>query len=189
MISVADGAGQAESQRNNMRLFFALWPDADLRAALDAEAGRLHRVRGGRRTRAETIHLTLAFLGEVERARLPALLEMAAGIRVPRFEVRFDRFDCWRHNRVAHLGASQVPPRLLELVRQLEAGSRQLGLGVERRPYVPHITLLRHADCAPEMTNPAPPELRWLARDWVLVSSSLRSGGALYEQLGRWPLL
>lgn len=175
--------------RASLRLFFALWPDADLRAALDAEAGRLHKLRGGRRTRADTLHLTLAFLGEVDQSGLPALQEMAAEIRVPRFEAVFDRFDCWRHNRVAHLGARRIPPELQELVRRLETGARQLGLPVEQRPYVPHITLLRHADCAQEMTNPASPEVRWLARDWVLVSSSLRSGGALYEQMGRWPLL
>ena len=59
----------------------------------------------------------------------------------------------------------------------------------DQRKYVPHITLLRKADCSAQMTNPASVPIRWPARDFVLVNSSLRSGGALYEQLGRWPLL
>jgi 2'-5' RNA ligase len=108
---------------------------------------------------------------------------------VPKFELLFDHTDCWRHNHVAHLGASQSPPALLQLVGQLEAGLDAAGIPFDRRPYVPHITLLRKADCNPKIENPAVAPIRWLARDFVLVRSSLRSGGALYEQMGRWPLL
>ena len=172
-----------------LRVFFALWPDASVRAELDAAAGKLHELRGGRRTRLETLHLTLVFIGEIEENRLPELLAAAEGVALPQFEVLFDRSDCWRHNHVAHLGASQSPPDLLELVGQLESRLAAVSIPFDRRSYVPHITLLRKADCNPKMTNPALVPIRWPARDFVLVRSSLRSGGALYEQLGRWPLL
>ncbi len=172
-----------------MRLFFALWPDPGVRARLDAATARLHAVRGGGRTRAETIHLTLVFIGEIGGERLADVLTAAAAVAVPRFEVQFDRTDCWRHNRVAHLGTSDAPPALRELVRQLEARLTEAGIPFDRRAYVPHITLLRRADCSPEMENPALAPIRWPARDFILVRSSLRSGGALYEQMGCWPLL
>jgi RNA 2',3'-cyclic 3'-phosphodiesterase len=172
-----------------MRLFFALWPDEDVRASLAAAAGKLHELRGGRRTRPDTLHLTLVFVGEIAVERLPELLAAAAGVAVPTFEVLFDHSDCWRHNHVAHLGASLSPPALLELVGQLESRLSSAGIAFDRRPYVPHITLLRKADCSPGIENPALAPIRWLARDFVLVRSSLRSGGALYEQIGRWPLL
>jgi 2'-5' RNA ligase len=81
------------------------------------------------------------------------------------------------------------PPALLELVGQLELRLTAAGIAFDRRPYVPHITLLRKADCNPGIENPALAPIRWPARDFVLVRSSLRSGGALYEQMGRWPLL
>ncbi len=172
-----------------MRVFFALWPDAAVRTSLDAVAGKLHERLGGRRTRPDTLHLTLAFIGEMDSTRLPELMAAAEGVTVPRFEMRFDRCDCWRHNHVAHLAASQSPPDLLKLVVQLETRLSGAGIPFDRRPYVPHVTLLRQADCNAEMTNPAPAPIRWPTRDFVLVRSSLRSGGALYEQLGRWPLL
>jgi 2'-5' RNA ligase len=172
-----------------MRLFFALWPDEEVRASLDAAAGKLHELRGGRRTRPDTLHLTLVFVGDIAVEQLPELLAAAAAVAVPRFEVLFDRSDCWRHNHVAHLGASLSPPALLELVGQLESRLSSAGIAFDRRPYVPHITLLRKADCSPGIENPALVPIRWLARDFVLVRSSLRSGGALYEQIGRWPLL
>jgi len=174
---------------DRMRLFFALWPDEEVRASLDAAAGKLHELRGGRRTRPDTLHLTLVFIGETAVDKLPELLAAAAGVAVQKFEVLFDRSDCWRHNHIAHLGASLSPPALLELVGQLESRLSSAGIPFDRRPYVPHITLLRKADCSPGKENPALAPIRWPARDFVLVRSSLRSGGALYEQMGRWPLL
>lgn len=172
-----------------MRVFFALWPDATVMARLAAVAGELQQLRGGRRTRPDSVHLTLVFIGEIAISRLPEVIAAAEGVAVPRFEVLFDRCDCWRHNRIAYLGASQSPPALLQLVEQLESRLAAADIPCDRRPYVPHITLLRKADCNPQMENPALEPIRWLARDFVLVSSSLRSGGALYEQMGRWPLL
>ena len=48
-----------------MRLFFALWPDEGVRAELARWTRALHAACGGRTTRADKLHLTLAFLGEV----------------------------------------------------------------------------------------------------------------------------
>lgn len=178
-----------------LRLFFALWPDAATRRGLDAIAARLHGVRGGRRTRAETLHLTLVFIGEMPADRLPEVLDTATGVALPKFEILFDRCDCWRRNHIAHLGASQTPSGLLELVARLESRLEAASIAFDRRPYVPHVTLLRNADCSAEKTtsplirNPALVPICWPARDFVLVTSSLRPGGAIYEQLGRWPLL
>ena len=176
----------------HLRLFFALWPPPPVRAQLDAAAERLHRVRGGRRTRPETIHLTLVFVGDVAAARLPEICAVAESITTPGFEIVFDQANCWHHNQIAHLGASATPVPLTELVQQLETGLDRVGIPYDRRPYLPHITLLRKADCSAQienpMKNPALEPIRWLARDFVLVSSSLRPGWALHEQMGRWPL-
>ncbi len=172
-----------------MRLFFALWPELSVRHALDTAAAEMHALCGGRRTRADTLHLTLVFIGDLAASRLPLVLAAAGEVAARKFEMCFDRPGCWRHNRIAHLGCNSVPPGLRDLVGVLETRLDAAGIAFDRRAYVPHITLVRKADCALQMTNPAPAPIRWPARDFVLVSSSLRSGGALYEQLGRWPLL
>lgn len=170
------------------RVFFALWPDEATRARLDRLAAEQHRLRGGRRTRAETIHLTLVFVGELSRDRLPELGTRAAELVVPAFEIAFDRVDCWRHNRIAFLTASAPPEALLSLVGGLEQALDQAGIRFDRRPYKPHITLVRHADCRRANENPAPDPIRWAARDFVLLESSLRPEAARYAQLGRYPL-
>lgn len=181
------------------RVFFALWPDAGLRRVLVQAGDRLHALHGGRQTRPDSIHLTLVFIGQVEQARIPRLLAMASAIRIHRFDVGFDKVECWRHNRIGCLGASETPENLLALVRALENGLKALDMPFDPRPYKPHITLLRNADCRREESgmageetaknNPAPEAVAWPARDFVLVKSSLRPDGALYEELGRWPLL
>ncbi len=188
---------EATTATETARLFFALWPDEMLRGALAKASVEMHTRHGGRRTRPDSIHLTLVFVGQVEVRRIPELLAMAAAIRVTSFDTDFDVAECWRHNHIGCLGAVRIPDNLLELVRELEAGLKALDIPFDRRPYKPHITLLRKADCrgnamdsgGPGKKNPALEPIRWPARDFVLVKSSLRSEGARYEELGRWPLL
>lgn len=170
-----------------MRLFFALWPGTAARAGLHAAVELAHRMYGGKPSRAETLHLTLNFLGEVDEAATARVLEAAATVRAATIAMAFDRLDCWRHNRIAYLAMTRPPDELLELAGTLARVLREAQLPSEHRPYFPHVTLLRKAAC--EKKNPAPEPVLWTAQDFVLVKSSLRPEGARYEQLGRWPLL
>lgn len=169
------------------RVFFALWPEAGVRAELDRVARRLHKLRGGRCTRSETIHLTLIFVGNVPRATLPALQACAAAITLPNFELVFDQAECWRHNHIACVTTSRPPLALMDLVTGFESALDRLGIPYDRRPYKPHVTLVRNADCRPE--DPPMQPIRWPVRDVVLVESRLGPEGAQYLQLGRYPLL
>lgn len=182
-----DRAGLTQNTPDHARVFFALWPDERVRSELDRVAARLHKLRGGRRTRAETIHLTLVFIGEVPRAELPRLQEGAADIAVPVFEIVFDQAECWRHNRIAFVTTSRPPPELMGLVTALEAVLERIPIAFDRRPYKPHVTLVRNADCRPE--GPPLQPILWTAREFVLVESRLCPEGAQYPQLGRYPLV
>jgi 2'-5' RNA ligase len=181
------------------RVFFALWPDSTLQASLAKEAMCLHERLGGRRTRTETIHLTLLFVGAYPRAGLPELIAAARRLRVPDFELVFDEADCWRHNRIAFLGARESPQSLLDLVAGLEGVARGLGIAFDRRPYKPHITLLRHARCTQKspaegrayverIQIPAPAPQHWRAGAFTLMESRLDPSGASYTMLERFPL-
>ncbi len=200
--------GLAIASKATARVFFALWPDEQLKAQLHQASGLLHRAHGGRRMQADTVHLTLLFIGAIERERLPELQAAVNAIQLPQFDVTFDQADCWRHNRIAFLTASEPPAGLFDLVRALEALAAQAAIAFDHRPYKPHITLVRNADCKKENTvsvhansgaaevkrsgrnpNPALEPILWAARDFVLVESGLASNGAGYRVLGRWPLL
>lgn len=169
------------------RLFFALWPGAATSAGL-AEAGEcLHGVCGGRRNRAETIHLTLAFLGDVEPERIDDLLALAGEIQAPAFSLNLTRFGWWPHNRIVWAAPDGTPAELMLLVDALRESLLGAGFRFDTKPFVPHITLLRKADCR---KKPLPAgEIEWRVEDFVLVRSVPGESGSAYEVAGRWPLL
>lgn len=175
----------AADAEKTLRLFFALWPDADTRAALDRTGKWLHRHWEGRRTRPETLHLTLVFLGTVDASRLDELRELAAQVRAEKFALNLDQAGCWRHNRVGWLGAGETPPALAILVADLESRLESSLFRFDKRAFVPHITLLRKARCA---EVPACRPVGWPVDRFVLVESQSTDSGVQYQIVGEWPL-
>ncbi len=159
----------------------------------------MQRQLGGKATRPDTLHLTLVFVGDVENGLIETLKLAASKVGAAAFAAEFDRMGCWRHNRIAYRAMSRAPDALLELVGSLGKNLAEARIPFDARPYKPHVTLVRKADCSRLASlvnsmdganeNPASEPIRWPARDFVLVKSSLRAEGARYEQLGRWPLL
>ena len=168
------------------RLFFAAWPAPAIQDALGKIALDLKPGCGGRAIPARNIHLTLVFLGDVARVRLPRLESLAAAVSAPRFELSVDRVQYWRHNRIVWAGAESCPAAALALVAQLEGAFTAEGLRVDGRPYVPHVTLLRDARHAPAVATV--PVTSWPVARFALVESVPRDRGRAYEVLREWPL-
>jgi 2'-5' RNA ligase len=151
-----------------LRLFFALWPDARARDALEAWARRAQSVCGGRLMRPRNLHFTLAFLGDVPAARLEALVTAAGAVPARDLRIDVDRVAYWSHNRIVWAGAAAVPAALAALVDGLRAALDGAGFRHDARPFVPHVTLLRDARPAP-----LPPfaGVQWASEAFVLVRS------------------
>ena len=169
-----------------VRVFFALWPGAATAAALHARARALHAQCGGRVMRRDTIHLTLAFLGDVAMPRLAALETVAQSVRGERFILELDRVGSWRGNRILWAGSANVPAALPALAEKLGASLHAAGFELEARAFNPHVTLVRNAVRSPPRGEM--PGLRWPVASFVLVASERDEGGAHYRVLGRWPL-
>ncbi len=169
------------------RVFFALWPDDEVARKFD-EAGRLaHQSLGGRRMRRETLHLTLAFIGDVSTERLAELRDIAGAMRLPAFDLLFDRRHFLARRKIFWAAASVVSPRLRELAAVLNEQLKAADFRTEDRPFAAHVTLLRHARCdreSPEVDL----RIEWPVRDFVLVESELKPEGASYRILQRWQL-
>ena len=156
-----------------MRLFFAAWPPAGAAKALVAWARDLTRDCGGRPTPEETVHLTLAFLGEAD-----ADVARATGraVKAPGLEFRIEQARYWAHNRIIWVGPREVPEALASLAAALGETGR----------FAAHVTLIRKA--RPPRVLPPPPAVAWPVREFVLVRSRLGSRGADYEVLERFAL-
>ena len=175
----------SSAEPGTLRLFFALWPDTATRDALNHAGKWLHKHWGGRRMRADTLHITLAFLGSTPAAQLDDLIACAASVQSGAFELVLDQAGYWRHNRIGWLGARQTPPQHVELVTALNGALQTAGFPVDARPHVPHVTLLRNTvGGEPPVCTP----VRWPISEFVLVASRTEADGAHYEVVRRWPL-
>jgi RNA 2',3'-cyclic 3'-phosphodiesterase len=134
-----------------MRLFIAIEPPDDLKKAL----GKLRvDVPGARWVPTEQLHLTLAFLGEVDEKTAGELSERLALIHTPPFNLRFSGTGCFpnRHRpRVLWVGLGPQP-RLTHLADRVHGTVLACGIPQEERPFSPHITLAR-------LTFPPPREI------------------------------
>lgn len=140
--------------------------------------------------RRETLHATLAFLGDVPADRFDAAAAAADTLRAPAFDLALDSLGYWRHNQILWAGASTVPAALDHLAAGLGEALRRAGFSLERRAFALHITLLRHAACAQGVPEPLDEceRLTWPVVDFALVESQLDAHGAHYEVRQRWPL-
>ena len=167
-----------------MRLFFALWPDDGVRAQLAHWSRELYSACGGRAIHPENLHVTLAFLGGVEDARV-AQVERAAGEVAPRAaRLVLDQPGYWKHNRIAWAGASIVPGELDVLVAELRSALARSQIGFDSKGYISHVTLLREAREPKAM--PALEPIEWRLDGFALVQSVTLPRGSRYEIRKSW---
>ncbi len=137
--------------------------------------------------RTDTLHITLAFIGDIDAARVDSALAIGDGLGVqPAFSMTIDQLRCWRHNRIVWCGPKVVPATLAETASLLGERLSAAGFRLEARPFAAHATLLRKADCSRSAPDSVP--FDWPVRQVVLVEAILSSAAARYEIIGRWPL-
>ena len=141
--------------------------------------------------RPEGMHLTLKFLGNVECASVPLILESmrtAAG-RTPPMSLHTTHVGAPNPDRarVIWLDVGGETALLGRLRADLEDAICRIGFRRETRPFHPHLTLGRARKGAvrlPRELAGAVRSVRFGVDRIVLYSSDLRSGLAVYETLG-----
>lgn len=178
----------AENPDKKARVFFALWPNDKERAALAAWQPALEKLCGGKVMRAETLHATLVFLGDVAQHRLEALKLAAQEVSARPFNLIFDAAHYWGHNHIVHAAAATVPPQLSHLVHDLGRSLDGHRFHFDKRAgFKPHVTLLRHAKWT-DAPLPEVPEVMWRMESFSLMQSVSGERGTSYQALVTFPL-
>jgi 2'-5' RNA ligase len=187
---------------SSLRVFCAVELPEEVREQAADHAARLRERFGEARAswpRAENLHLTLKFLGEIERGRIEALTRAAAraAARSEAFRLTVagaGAFPPRGPARVLWLGVADASGGLARLHGHLEDECAHEGFTREARPFHPHLTLARLR---------APQGARELARlheemgfaalafnvtELVLMRSELGPGGSRYTPLSRHEL-
>jgi 2'-5' RNA ligase len=134
-----------------MRLFIAVnFDEAVKRQLLEIQAQLRSQCLRGNFTRAENLHLTLAFLGETPEEKLPSLPEIINDVRsLPEpIDLSFTHTGCFTHSHkeLWWIGADENSPGLSHLKAIHEGLIKRLtgaGFYADSRPFSPHITLGR----------------------------------------------
>jgi 2'-5' RNA ligase len=166
------------------RLFFALWPDDASRRALAAEAQRLAPLCGGYPLPAENMHITLAFLGNVDETRLAPLVALAQDWPALQGEWTLDRLGHFPRPRIVWAGSQAPNDTLLMLDTRLWQALSRHGFTAPERDFIPHVSLVRQADrAAPQSRLPTP--ILWRFDHLALVESQLGNDGPCYRTLAK----
>jgi len=151
---------------------------------LAREARKLHKLFGGRITKRASIHMTLVFLGDVAPSRVQELHTIAQRTEMREFSLHVAGAGCWTHNHIGWLAPAVSPAPLAQLVTDLRRSLVDADFAIERRPFAPHVTVLRKAQC--RHTEVKIGTVEWRVQDFVLVQSQLAAEGSHYEIVGRW---
>jgi len=143
---------------------------------------------------AAQLHLTLAFLGDVDEQLLPKLKAALSAISSPGFTLRFSSPSCFpdrRRPRVLWIGLEKEP-LLVRLAEQVHSAVSSCAIFLDERPFSPHITLARLKQSAAGelfgflgVVADIPP---LTVHGFTLFQSRLSLGGAMHTPIERYSL-
>lgn len=127
-----------------MRLFIAINFDEQTKQTIVSVQQQLQKLGKGNFTRRENLHLTLAFLGEVQPNRVDAIKQAMNSTKVPPLALIFDRVNFFKRNNrdLWWIGLAENRA-LLAMQHDLRSNLLNEGFALESRRFSPHITLAR----------------------------------------------
>jgi 2'-5' RNA ligase len=174
------------------RLFVAIRPPPPVRAQLLASMGG---VGGARWQSDDQLHLTLRFIGEVDRHQAEDVHAALGTVFHPPFEIALAGVGSFeQRGEPAALWAGVAPQEPLKILhKKVDQAIARAGLEPERRAYVPHITLARlprgagtvgaFLESAGRLAGPP-----FRIEDFRLYESSLTPEGARYSVVEHYSL-
>jgi 2'-5' RNA ligase len=143
----------------------------------------------------EQLHLTLRFIGEVDRPLADDIAAALTRIRAERFSVRIAGTGRFEQRNSGSLWAGVEPKApVAALASKIERTCVGLGLEPERRAFHPHITLARWKGRRSREIADFLQRTRGLASEpfdvseFILFESRLSRHGAHYEEAASYPL-
>jgi RNA 2',3'-cyclic 3'-phosphodiesterase len=138
---------------------------------------------------ASNLHLTVRFIGSIERSAVDGIADRLAERPLSSFELELGEVGTFKRGRLVRVVWLQVragAEQARELAAEVEAECVRAGLAPESRPFQPHLTLARARarDGAILPSPPAPPDLPpWRAGELIVYRSHLGRAGAVYEPI------
>jgi 2'-5' RNA ligase len=143
----------------------------------------------------EQLHLTLKFIGEVERPSADDLADALAKLRSHAFEMRIAGVGRFDQTNAGALWAGIAPKEpIAALAAKIDRACLAAGIDPERRAFHPHITLARwrghrsHEAVAWIERNAGLSSMPFAVKSFSLFESRLSRRGAHYEEAAAYTL-
>jgi RNA 2',3'-cyclic 3'-phosphodiesterase len=190
------GAGALEESRPlTIRAFFGLpvpEPQREELGRFITECAAL--APNFRWTAISNLHLTIRFIGSVDRDVVEAIADRLGAQARAGFEIELGEIGTFKRSRlvrVVWLGLRSGAEAARALAAKVEAECVSAGLEADQRAFTAHVTLARARprDGSELPALPAVPQLgSWRAGELVLFSSHLSKSGAIHEPIRSVPL-
>ncbi len=125
------------------------------------------------------LHMTLAFLGDLTGSQLQQAEDIVRRMTVPSASLSSTGLSLFGNALVLTL---QAPEELREMVQRLQTELIKSGFSLEKRNWIPHITLFRKVTSLPAEI-PEYKDIMVQADAVCLYASRLTSQGAVYTKL------
>jgi 2'-5' RNA ligase len=127
-----------------MRAFIAVDVPEEIRAVL-ASAADMLKFDGIRLVPEKNLHITMLFLGDIGESNIDGIKEIISKADTEGFEVSLDNLGVFtpRMPKVIFAKVQDKSRSLLRTYNFLKAGLEGMGLILEDRQYIPHVTLGR----------------------------------------------
>lgn len=174
------------------RLFVAIRPPDRIR---DLLLGAMGGISGARWQSDDQLHLTLRFIGEVDRHLAGDIPAALAAIHHPRFDIAISGLGTFdRRGQPEMVWAGVAPHRPLKaLHNKVDQAIARVGIAPDERTYMPHITLARLKRSSGSVRGlieqsgglTSPP---FSVDAFGLYESKLTPDGAVYSAIELYPL-
>lgn len=180
-----------------LRVFFAIELDESTRTAVSRSQRDLQRATKRdaiRWVREESFHVTLRFIGDVEREQIQTICDCVRDqiARLRPFRLELGGAQPFPSRRRPSFIVLEVGPDepLEQLAGAVDRGVEAAGLGAEPRPFRPHLTLGRVRGKKKPAVTAGVTALGegCIVNDAVLFKSDLHPSGAKYTPIQRVPI-
>ena len=174
--------GVLRAPRDAMRCFIAAWPTDETRMALERlTSGLKSRVSDGRAMQARNLHLTLAFIGELDPARAESLVHDCDDLAAQPCDWMIDTLGSFPRARVVWAGGP-LNPQIAACAARARARLDQHGIPFDRKAFVPHVTLFRDVRRF-EGAGPLVEPVSWRSAHVALYAAARDASGPVYRRV------
>lgn len=180
----------AQERPEKLRLFVAVPLPEELLGFVEEAQAALPSLGGLRLLRVQQLHVTLAFIGEVDYSKAAAARAVVEGVPAEMGgEAWIERFlllPSARRPRVVALELTDEAEVFSRLFAHVMGGLEEAGvMRREKRPFRPHLTIARLRNPAPVQPKSQCGRARFAVQSVCLYRSELRRAGAVYTVLAR----